>query len=352
MYLRHRELKAGKEAEFERLPDDVIIGDGGAAHSLRQMVALAAASDGPLLLTGPAGCGKKVAARAVYAASPQRNHPFVTVNVAALAEQNAIELLFGIGAEQHRRARPPSLFAQARGGMLFFDEIADLSLECQALLEQLLNHAEIPGMPSSPKRNSAEPTDKVRIIAASSQCLASKIGEDRFRQDLYYHLSLLSIHVPPLRQRREDIATLIDYFQMAHPTAQRFVMDGAALQLLEAYHWPGNIRELRNLVARACLFHPGRPLGARRMAALLTMGQPLRSKPHRQSKPNDLVGIGPGFNLKAYLDDEELRFIQSALQQAGGIVQHAADLSGLKRTTFIEKMKRYGINQAEFKKKG
>lgn len=350
MYLNHHQLKSRDDSAMRRLPGNVIIGDSTAAHDLRQMVALAAGSDGPLLLTGPAGCGKKVAARAIYAASPQRNHPLITVNIAALAKTNATEMLFGIGAGRRSGAHPPSLYERAQGGILLFEEIADLSLECQALLQQLLNGAKIPGMPPALKHGSTEHAATVRIIAASSQCLASKIGEVRFRQDLYYQLSRLSIHVPPLRQRREDIPALIDYFLMEHPAAQRFTMNGAALQMLEAYPWPGNIHELRNLVARACLFHPGRLLGARRMTALLHMGQPLRSRARRPGKGDNLVGIGPGFNLKAYLDDEELRFIQSALQQAGGVVQHAADLSGLKRTTFIEKMKRHGIDRADYKK--
>lgn len=350
MHWNHNQIYPHGHAAMERLPGDVIVGDGGAAHSLRQMVALAAGSDAPLLLTGPAGSGKKVAARAVHAASPRRDHPIITVNLAALTGTNAAETLFGIGAGRTGQAKAPSMYERARGGILFFDEIAGLPLECQALLAQLNGGSAIPGMPVTPEKNGREAAQTMRIIAASSQCLASMIGERRFRQDLYYHLSRLSIHVPPLRQRREDIAGLINYFLLEHAPAQRFKMDGAALQTLEAYGWPGNIRELRNLVARACLFHPGQLLGARRMAGLLDMGQTLRSRGTRAARNENLVGIGPGFNLKAHLDDEEFRFIQSALHQARGVVQHAADLSGLKRTTFLEKMKRHGVDRADYKK--
>jgi sigma-54 dependent transcriptional regulator, flagellar regulatory protein len=338
--------KSYRPAAVERPSDNIIIGDSVAAHSLRQMTALAAAADSPLLLTGPSGSGKKVTAHAVHAASARRNRPFITVNCSTLAEENAALTIFGISeAHSHNLENHESMFAMARGGTLFFDEIADLSLELQAILERLLEGADIPGMG---KRR--DPQDYVRIVASTSRCLASLIGEDLFRQDLFYSLSLLTIPVPPLRQRRDDIAELIDYFLMDRPAEDHFTLDGAAMQLLEAHYWPGNIRELRNIVARACLFHPGGPIGARRMSALLNMGQPSRQVSASVEPKSQTVTIEPGFNLKSYLDDEEMRFIQSALIQTHGIVQHAADLSGIKRTTFIEKMKRHGINPNHFRK--
>lgn len=340
MYMSHHELDCLKGAELEWLPDNIIIGDGSAAHCLRQMVALAASSDSAILLTGSTGSGKTVAARAIHAASPRRNNPFVAVNAASLNGEHAIERLFGIAASGTECGRE-TLFRQAEGGTLYFDEIANLPLEIQALLEQWISHRLLPGI-------SADAAGGFRIIAASSQCLASMIGAGSFRQDLFYHLSLLSIPIPPLRHRREDIPVLIDYFQMDKPAETRFIPESSALQLLSAYHWPGNIRELRNLVARACLFHPGQPVGTRRMGALLHMGQPTRTAKMADAIPPDSSAMKASFNLKAHLEQEEYHFIVSALRQAKGTVQHAADMSGVKRTTFIEKMKRHGINRRNF----
>ncbi len=349
MYMSSQDLKSLAAAEIKTLPDNVIIGDSDGAHAMRQMAALAAGTTSPVLLTGPAGSGKNVAARAVHAASARRNGAFVSVDCSALTDDDASHLLFGItGGSKAAAAKQKALYDTARGGTLFLDEVGDLPLDAQAILEELLEdeNGAVPGMAVT-----AGHRPDARIITASSQCLASQIGDDLFRQDIYYNLSLLTIPVPPLRQRREDISILIDYFQMDKPLAERFTLDRAAMQLLHAHYWPGNVRELRNLVARACLFHPGRPIGARRMGALLNMGQPMRSAVGSAADTApDIAPITPGFNLKAYLDDEEMRFIESALVQAEGVVQHAADLSGLKRTTFIEKMKRHGISRSNFRK--
>jgi sigma-54 specific flagellar transcriptional regulator A len=338
--------KSYRSVETLRPSENIIIGDSSAAHSLRQMAALAAATESPLLLTGPTGSGKTVTARAVHAASAHRNGPFIAVNCSTLTNENAAFSVFGINAAHtHNPDYDGSMFAQARGGTLFLDAISDLPMDLQAILEKLLEGADMPGME---KRRS--PKDYVRIIASSNQCLASLIGQDLFRQDLFYNLSLLTIPVPPLRQRRDDIPAWIDYFLMNTPLADHFTLDRAAIELLDAHYWPGNIRELRNVVARACLFHPGGPIGVRRMGALLNMGQPSRQTSVIAEPKSYSVAITPGFNLKSYLDEEEMRFIQSALVQTNGVVQHAADLSGIKRTTFIEKMKRHGINPDHFRK--
>ncbi|NJM49797.1 MAG: sigma 54-interacting transcriptional regulator [Sphingomonadales bacterium] len=329
-----------QEAEIAKLPDNIIIGESNAAHSLRQMAALAAGTGAPLLLTGPAGSGKEVAARAVHAASRQRNGPFVRVNCSTLGD-DGLMVLFGINPNGQDGRGSQSYFEMAAFGTLFLDEIADLPLPLQAMVQQILEEKPVPGLPLEPRHYR-----RVRIIAATRTGLGSLIGEDQFRQDLYYSLSLLTIAVPPLRQRRGDIAMLIDYFLMPKPAAERFTLETGAMQLLETHFWPGNIRELRNVVARASLFHPGTIIGAQRMGALLKMGEPMKSHQASAEPPSN---ISPGFNLKAHLDEEEKRFIQTALKQTKGVVQHAANLSGLKRTTFIEKMKRHAIKRTDYR---
>ncbi|MFC4290872.1 sigma 54-interacting transcriptional regulator [Sphingorhabdus arenilitoris] len=253
-------------------PGNIIIGRSDAAHSLRQMVALAAGSNAPLLITGPAGSGKTVTARAVHAASAKRNGPFIRADCSGLGS-DAMMTLFGIGRDGIApKLQRKSYLQMARGGSILFNEIADLPRDLQAVLQQILSGKPVPGLPIEPHQYG-----QIRIIASTRQALGHLIGEDQFRQDLYYSLSLLSIPVPPLRHRRTDILTLIEYFLMPQSETKRFTLDREALQLLGTHFWPGNIRELRNLVARACHFYPGAIIGPQQIGALLRMGDPATS---------------------------------------------------------------------------
>jgi DNA-binding NtrC family response regulator len=327
------------QIECETLPDNVIIGNSEAAKSLRQMVALAAGTDSALYLSGPSGSGKEVAARAVHATSARREYPFVKVYTSNLTPETAAAILCGTNQNGD-----DGLIARAQGGTLFIDELADLSSDVQAILLRLLECSEV-----LPYGAHFAVQANVRILAASTQSLPILIGEGQFRQDLYYQLSSLSIPVPPLRLRKEDIGLLIDYFLLEKPMKRRFTIENEAMKLLQAQYWPGNIRELRNLVSRAFLFHPGQRIGVRRMDALISMGQPNSIKPRHKKATQDVICIEEGFCLKSFLADEEKRYILSAIAQTKGVIQHAADLAGLKRTTFVEKMRRHGIKYKKLK---
>jgi sigma-54 dependent transcriptional regulator, flagellar regulatory protein len=322
---------------------DVIVGNSTAAHSLRQMAALAAGSSGPLLITGPNGSGKECVARAIHAASPRRSGPFVKIRCGLQEMPRANTTNFSDD--------PYSIagLETAHGGTLFLDDAEEMSIDVQTLVAHLIGEQAAPSLLAP----MPAPLD-VRVVASTSQCLATMVTDGNFKQDLYYSLSSLTLPVPPLRQRREDLDVLIDYFlEKKHP-AQHFSLNWAAMQVLRMHHWPGNVRELRNLVARACLFHCGQTIGAKRVNALLAMGQPLRAGPETVRNWNTPIhradAFKPGFNLKTYLEEEEKRFLQTALDRANGVVQHAADLSGIKRTTFIEKMRRLGIERRKNKR--
>jgi two-component system nitrogen regulation response regulator NtrX len=252
--------------------NNAIIGDSVAAHALRQMVALAAGSDSPILITGPRGCGKETAARAIHASSARRNGPFVKINCSARSIRRIPARTFP--TSQNTRPKPDGDLENAHLGTLYLSNIDEICGDVQLLIWRLLT--------VQPTKRAPEPFGPaldIRVIAATSQSIASKVSEGTFRQDLYYRLASLTLPVPPLRQRREDIAMLIDYFLLEQAPDKRFTADWAAQQSLRAHSWPGNIRELRNLVARTCIFHPGQVIGAHRMRSLLFMAQSSTSGP-------------------------------------------------------------------------
>ena len=331
-----------------RYANDVIIGNSVAAHSLRQMAALAAGSDSPILITGPRGCGKETAARAIHASSARRNGPFIKVNCGAQSFENL--LTRDIQASQDTPPKPDGGLENAHLGTLYLSDIDEMCVDVQFLIWRLLT--------LQPTKRAPEPFGPaldIRVLAATSQSIARKVSEGTFRQDLYYRLASLTLPVPPLRQRRDDIAILIDYFLLEQAPEQRFTTDWAAQQALSVHSWPGNIGELRNLVARTCVFHPGQIIGAHQMRSLLSMGQTATRKANRTGPQGNKVlsldgPIAGGFNLKTHLADEEFRYLQSALEQAKGIVQHAADITGMNRTTFLEKMRRHGMERRQYRR--
>jgi sigma-54 dependent transcriptional regulator, flagellar regulatory protein len=232
----------------------------------------------------------------------------------------------------------------SHNGTLFLEDADEMSVDVQMLIWQLISKHQ----PCKLLDQKASPLN-IRVIAATNQCLAARVKEGHFRTDLYSRLSLMSLPIAPLRQRRVDVEAMIDHFLSAHDPAQRFTIDWSARQVLRAHNWQGNVRELRQLVTRACIFHPGQNIGSRGMRRLLAMGN-LPHTAERSPPAKDLpVPFGEDFNLKTYLCEEEARHVQSALEQANGVIQHAADMTGMKRTTFVEKMRKHGIERKRFR---
>jgi formate hydrogenlyase transcriptional activator len=308
-----------------------IIGESAALKEAVTQAALAAPGDTTILLLGETGSGKELLARFIHERSGRAKAPFVPVNCAALPEALVESELFGHekGAFTGAVARKPGKFEIANRGTIFLDEIGDLPKEAQAKLLRVLQDREVQRVGST----HAIEVD-VRVVAATNQDLELAIGTRAFRPDLYYRLSVFPIRMPPLRERREDIPALVDYFAAHFATKLRKRIERVspdALQRLQAYDWPGNIRELQNVIERAAILTSGTVIEA----DVVT----IRADSHPPAAAPSEV---------APLADAERRAIVAALEAARWRVSGrggAAALLALKPTTLHAKMKKLGIHR-------
>jgi formate hydrogenlyase transcriptional activator len=306
----------------------LLTGESQAMRAVRAAIQQVARTDSTVLILGETGTGKELVARAIHQLSPRRGHLLVTVNCAALAPGVIASELFGheaaafTGATRRRTGR----FELAHQGTIFLDEIGELTAETQVLLLRVLQERAIERVGG----NEPIPID-VRVVAATHRDLKAGVDRHQFRADLYYRLNVFPIHVPPLRDRREDIPDLVKHFlhrfsrRMSKPVAH---VSPAVLSLLMGYPWPGNVRELENLIERAMIVTNGDTLQV----------DPLWLQP---AEVNHAVAAArPG------LAEVERRAITDALQLCGGKVygpSGAAALLGLKPTTLYGKMRKYRI---------
>jgi two-component system response regulator AtoC len=284
-----------------------------------------------VLLTGASGTGKEVLARAIHAQSPRRDEAFVAVNCGAIPETLLESELFGhvkgafTGADRTKRG----LFREADGGTLFLDEIGELPTPLQVKLLRVLQEEEVRPLGES----KSQPVD-VRVIAATARELDADVESGRFREDLFYRLNVVRLHVPPLRQRPRDIPLLLDHF-IAHFRAAlgkpvRSVAD-EALERLVAYGWPGNVRELENVVERAVILAEGDCIT-------------LRELPQNVASPGPGRGAGEAdHSLRRARRAAETEAIRRALGATGGNRTHAARLLGISHRALLYKLKEYGI---------
>jgi sigma-54 specific flagellar transcriptional regulator A len=332
--LRHKErrLSSGGNTANE------LLGKSAQFREICELVERVAPTDSTVLLTGESGTGKEVIARQIHKLSG-RNGEFVPINCGAIPDQLLESELFGhergafTGAVSSRMGR----FEMANGGTLFLDEIGDMPKALQVKLLRVLQERTIERVGGS----TSTPVD-IRLIAATHRDLPKSIDDGLFREDLYYRLSVFPINIPPLRERQDDIQPLLDEFiQRAwrtHGANIRFSDD--AIRYLHEYAWPGNVREIANLIERLAV------IGADRVLTAVDLPMPIRpalpTVPDVASAEATVLPEG-GINLKEYLSDVERRAIEDALSRSNGVVQAAADLLGMGRTTLVEKIKRYGI---------
>ncbi|SHF83795.1 sigma-54 interaction domain-containing protein [Devosia limi] len=305
------------------------IGQSEAIKELKAMVRRFALRDGAALILGETGTGKELLAHAIHQQSDRADGPFVAVNMAAVPEALLEAEFFGVapgaytGAEKKARQ---GKFELAHGGTLFLDEIGDMPLGIQAKFLRVLQEGEIEALGS----NTVKKID-VRIIAATSQDLEAKIADKSFRADLYYRVAVLTVHVPPLRERREDMALLCETLleQTMRAADQRgWVITPEAVALLQDHAWPGNVRELRNVLERAAALAPSEVMDA---------GVIRRALP-----PGGRPGL-PRQGLANAMADTERQAILDALQATGGQKSAAALRLGVSRSQFYEKLKRHNI---------
>lgn len=303
-----------------------MVGDSPAMQALLHNIALVAPSDATVLIHGESGTGKELVARALHASSARCDKPLVTLNCAALNESLLESELFGhekgafTGADRRREGR----FVEASGGTLFLDEIGDISPLMQVRLLRAIQEREVQRVGS----NQTISVD-VRLIAATHRDLAEEVNAGRFRQDLYYRLNVVTIDMPPLRQRREDIPALAHYFLKRYAERNRKAVQGftpQAMDLLIHYDWPGNIRELENAVERAVVLLTGEYISERELP-LAIAGTPV---PILSSADDEILP----------LVEVEKEVILSALEKTGGNKTEAARQLGITRKTLLAKLSR------------
>jgi DNA-binding NtrC family response regulator len=326
--LRNR-LKSGSH-RFEQ-----IIGGSPKMRAIYDLVGRAAPSRTTVLIQGESGTGKELVAQAVHRNSARADKSFVTVNSGNLPPDLLESLLFGHvkGAFTGAVAMKKGLFEVADRGTIFFDEIGDVPLETQAKLLRVIQAREF-------MRLGGVDTIKVdvRIIAATNVDLRKSVAEGKFREDLFYRLNVIPVQMPALREHKEDIPLLVQHFLEKHSEDSRklgWFVTPEALDLLMAYDWPGNVRELENVIERAVVLSPGREIGIDLI--------PDQVRFNREFKDSEFVVPPEGIPLREVLSNAERRWIESALEAAGGVQKKAAELLFIKPTTLNEMIKRYDI---------
>ena len=304
-----------------------IVGNSGPFAEVVRLVDMAAAMDGPVLITGETGTGKNLIAKAIHFKSPFARSAFVSINCAALPE-NLIEAeLFGYekGAFTGATSAKKGLFEMADGGTVFLDEIGDMPLHLQTKLLSVLEDKVVRRVGST----TVTPVN-VRVIAATNAELENALGKT-FRKDLYYRLSVVRIHIPPLREHREDIALLCPYLLSNIARGRSAEVPAAEIEKLKVYDWPGNVRELRNILERALFLQKG---------AVLTPSQ-LLEKPLMNNRPPLTGSAAPG-QIKT-LAQAEQELIQSALRALSGNITQTAKALGISVSTLKRKLKEYTV---------
>jgi sigma-54 specific flagellar transcriptional regulator A len=326
------------------------IGTSTAICQVRRLLEQVSSFDSNVLITGESGTGKEWAARYLHGLAEQPDTPFVPVNCGAIPADLLESELFGhekgsfTGAYAARIGR----FEAAENGTIFLDEIGDMSLPMQVKLLRVLQERVFERIGS----NHSTPCN-VRVIAATHRNLEEAIASREFREDLFYRLNVFPIELPPLRDRAEDLPELAEHIlaERAAKNLPRISLTPGALRVLRQYKWPGNIRELANLLERLCVLHPDSSVDICDLPARYTAGVPLRSSDtatlvDRRSTgatPEEFELPGETTSLKAYLEKVEVSLIQRALDDAEGVVADAARRLQIGRTTLSEKIKRYKI---------
>jgi two-component system, NtrC family, nitrogen regulation response regulator NtrX len=333
--LEHRRL----QIENSRLRQDTesryrIIGESVPMKALRHELALMAGTNGRVLIFGESGTGKELVAHALHAMSPRAAEPFVEVNCAAIPEELIESELFGHIKGSFTSAHETKIgkFQKADGGTIFLDEVGDMSLRTQAKVLRALEEQRF-----EPVGAGASVQVDVRVVAATNKNLDEEIERGNFREDLFYRLNVIPFHVPPLRDRREDIPLLADYFLREFTTAygrKPKELTPEAYRILEDYHWPGNVRELRNLIERIVILNPQVRVDARHI--------PLNVTRRPAERPMDRFG-----SLAEVREAVEREYILKKLEETSGNVTRTAELLGLERSNLYRKMKTLGIGPKE-----
>ena len=332
-----------------------LVGSSRAIQQVRKYIQQVADSEANVLILGESGTGKEVVARNLHYNSSRRDKAFVPINCGAIPSELLESELFGhekgafTGAISARQGR----FEMAEGGTLFLDEIGDMSLPMQVKLLRVLQERTFERVGS----NKSIVTN-VRVVAATHRNLEEALKEGKFREDLFYRLNVFPIEMPPLRERAEDVPMLVNELirRIEHEKRGSVRLTSAAVMALCHYPWPGNVRELANVIERMAILHP---FGVVDIGDLPEKFQ-LDDDSVPLSKLSEDLVVNPqplefdeprlprgGIDLKEHLSHLELTFIKQALDDAGGVVAHAAKRLGMRRTTLVEKLRKYGLQRGD-----
>ena len=346
--LSHRALDAPRDQPPSAAP---LIGNSPAIQKLRLQLQQYADSPFPILIEGESGSGKEiVASTCLHHESRRRDRPFFALNCAAISPGLVEPTLFGYakGAFTSAHMAKAGYFEDAADGTLFLDEIGELPLELQAKLLRVLENGEFQRVGETQKRIS-----QARIIAATNRDLRKEIRDGRFRADLYHRLSVFSVYVPPLREMEDDKLLLLEHFRQRYASQlqqQPFILSAEAMELWRRYGFPGNVRELRNIVIRLCAKFSGQTVDCPALEAELDLldenGTTLYPAPPADDALNDALILAAQerlqrpepFSLSQMLADTERNYIESALRLTHGNVSQAARLLGINRTTLYNRM--------------
>ena len=325
--LRLKDIYSAKMIFRERMSH--LVGKSPAMEALRKTVERTILHTGPVLIQGESGVGKDLVARAI-ACMYER---FVIVNCSAIPDALFESELFGhtrgafTGAQNERIG----LFEEANGGAIFLDEIGDMPLHAQVKLLRVIQNREIRPIGANKTRHV-----DVRIIAATNRDLSEEIRKGRFREDLYYRLNVIPIQILPLRSRKEDIEDLANYFIKQYaPQGENFIMSPEALKKLQAHQWPGNIRELENVIQRAlCFANPG---------FLKPEDLQIDEGLYQEKSPSGAAFCNTYDEFREYLLEQERQFLTNAIAKNGGSVSLTAERLGMLRTALYNRLNRLGV---------
>ncbi|MCB0360021.1 MAG: sigma 54-interacting transcriptional regulator, partial [Bdellovibrionales bacterium] len=327
-----------------------MIGDSPIMHQVLALVTRVASSEASVLITGESGTGKELIARAIHLGSDRADRPFVAINCGAIPENLIESELFGHkkGSFTGAHSDQPGLFRQAHGGTIFLDEVGELPLHLQTKLLRVLQDKRVRAV--GDVRD--VPVD-VRVISATNRDLKSEIAANAFREDLYYRLNVVNIVVPPLRERRTDIPLLVSHFigRFADPAKPLPQISAEALELLMSYSYPGNIRELENIIERAlvlggqAILPEHLPDEIPRTAVRTSPAASADGMPSEASEETDILVLP--IDLEARLANIEQHYLTQALKESNGVKKAAAELLGLNFRSFRYRLKKYNLGGSE-----